>query len=558
MKKLLIIFSVFALVSSCNKKLDSLVQSPNGPDVTTANVDLLLNTVQLQFADFYNNIGDFGGALTRQYQWYGPLYNNGYTANSFDGVWSTAYTGVIVNADKTIDLATKEKKFVQAGIAKVLKAFTYGTLVDYFGDIPFDKAAKGELDLNPSITKGDKVYAGVFTLLDSAIADFGKSGAATGPANDLFYKGSTTEWIKIANTLKLKFYTQIRLVDTSASSKIKNLLTENNLILDQASDFEFKYSTNINSPDSRHPHYTSNYTATGNAGDFIGNYFLWTVAAKKTNGVVTNTDPRRRFYFYRQRTNYADVNQQSCTCAFENVPGHYPSVPDKTPFCLVGSGYWGRDHGDNSGIPPDANLRTTWGVYPAGGEFDANQGKSVKLEMGGKGAGIAPIWLASFTNFIKAEIALKMGITEAGSAKVLLENGIRASINKVLGFPATINVSVSSSLMPSSTAINSYVNLVLTEFDAATSVDQQLEIVMREYYIALWGNGTESYNNYRRTGYPSDMQPVKSTSTPGFFPRSNFYPSVYVNRNQNAPTQKNIGIAPNKVFWDNNADNFVK
>jgi hypothetical protein len=54
------------------------------------------------------------------------------------------------------------------------------------------------------------------------------------------------------------------------------------------------------------------------------------------------------------------------------------------------------------------------------------------------------------------------------------------------------------------------------------------------------------------------MQPVKSTSTPGFFPRSNFYPSVYVNRNQNAPTQKNIGIAPNKVFWDNNADNFVK
>ena len=54
------------------------------------------------------------------------------------------------------------------------------------------------------------------------------------------------------------------------------------------------------------------------------------------------------------------------------------------------------------------------------------------------------------------------------------------------------------------------------------------------------------------------MQPTVTTPNPGFFLRSLFYPSVYVNRNKNAPPQKTPGTAANKVFWDNNPDNFIK
>lgn len=557
-KILLIAPLIIFLASSCKKNLDSFLTNPNNPTLSEANVDLLLNTVQLNFVDFYNSTEDIGGQLTRQQQWYGPLYNNGYTPNSFDGIWTTGYTGVVKNADQVIQLAVKEKKYVQSGIAKVLKAYTYGTLVDYFGDIPFSEAGLGVDNLNPHVDGGAAVYKNVLNLLDSAIADFSKTGAGAAPTNDLFYAGSTAKWITLAKTLKLKFYTQTYLVDNTAAAKIQALLTENNLINASANDFEFKYGTNINSPDSRHPHYASNYRATRSAGEFIGNYFMWTVTAEKTGGAVSSTDPRRRYYFYRQRTNYADVNEQSCSCAYENVPGHYGSVPDEVPFCLVGAGYWGRDHGDNSGIPPDGNLRTTWGIYPAGGQFDENQGASVNLSLGGRGAGIQPIWLSFFTRFLEAEIALKLGITTIGVPRDLLEAGIRGSITKVVGFPATVGVTPTASLVPTTTAIDNYVNLVLAEYDAATSTDEKLNIIMREYYIALWGNGVEAYNNYRRTGKPSNMQPVKSTATPGFFPRSNFYPAVFINRNQNAPSQKNIGVAPNKVFWDNNADNFIK
>ena len=78
---------------------------------------------------------------------------------------------------------------------------------------------------------------------------------------------------------------------------------------------------------------------------------------------------------------------------------------------------------------------------------------------------------------------------------------------------------------------------------------------MKEYYIALWGNGIESYNNYRRTGKPSNMQPVLQTN-PGPFIRSFLYPSVYVNLNKNATQKSSTAV---QVFWDiNPATGFLR
>jgi hypothetical protein len=550
---------------ACNKKFDDLLVNPNNPDASTADVDLYLNSAQLSFASFYGTASNFGASLTRMQQWYGPLYSNGYAPGDFDGLWTSGYTGVIKNVNALVPLAQQQKKYVQSGIARFMKAYVLATMVDAFGDIPNVEANQGASIINPKVDGGASVYSAALTLLDSALADFTKSGAGANPTNDLFYSGSKTSWIAAVNTMKLKLYMTTRLVDNSVGAKITTLLTANNLINASSQDLTFKYGSNQLSPDSRHPRYSANYTATGNANDFLGDYFMWAVAAEKTAGAVSTIDPRRRYYFYRQRTNYADVTQQSCPCAFQSTPGWYPSVPDKTPFCLIGSGYWGRDHGDNSGTPPDGNLRTTWGIYPVGGKFDASDNVSVTLNTGGLGAGIHPIWMSSFTSFLEAEAALPapagLGITTMGSARALLEKGIRASMATVLGFPATVGVTVPATFIPPATgtgSVDNYVNTVLAAYDAATTDDARQNIIMKEYYLALWGNGVEAYNNYRRTGKPNNLQLAVTTANPGIFVRSYFYPSVYVNRNQNAPSQKNPGVAANKVFWDNNPDNFIK
>lgn len=560
--KLIIPIFLLSSIVAC-KKLDTGLVNPNSVDPSLANVDLLLNNVQLAFTGIYTTASDIGGQLTRQQIMYGPLYSNAYTPTTFDGMWGSAYNGAIVNINTLIPIALQQKKFVQAGIAQVLKAYIMGTLVDYFGDVPNSEAALGEANKNPKADPGAQVYATVQTLLDDAITNFTKTGAAATTPNDLFFPGagSAAKWATVAKTLKLKFYMQTRLVDAAnVTSKVTALMTANDLINAPTKDFTFRYSTVNNAPDSRHPHYATNYnnaTAGSNsANDYIGNYFMWAIGIEKSGGgVVSNLDPRRRYYFYRQNTNYANVNPQSSSCSIQAFPGHY--TPDM-PFCLVGAGYWGRDHGDNSGIPPDGQYRTTWGVYPAGGDFDASQNSIISNTRGGRGAGIDPIWMSFYTSFLEAEAALRLGISVAGTPRFLLEQGIRGSIAKVLAFPATVNVTVPVANIPTQASIDAYVNTVLANYDAATTDAKRLDIIMKEYYLATWGNGIEPYNNYRRTGSPNNMQPVVGTPTPGFFIRSMFYPSVYVNRNVNAPAQKTPGTAVNKVFWDNNPDNFIK
>jgi Starch-binding associating with outer membrane/Susd and RagB outer membrane lipoprotein len=556
--KLIILVFLLSTFAAC-KKLDSGLKNPNSVDPSLANVDLLLNSAQLAFTSVYTTASDIGGQLTRQQIMFGPLYSNAYTPTTFDGIWTSAYTGAIVNINTMLPIALQQKKYVQAGIGQVLKAYILGTLVDYFGNVPNSEAVLGQDNLNPKADPGASVYQTVFTLLDSAISNFGKSGAGSSPTNDLFYAGDKVKWATAAKTLKLKFYMQTRLVDAAnVTAKVTALETAGDLINATTKDFQFKYSTVNNAPDSRHPHYAANYnnavTGSNSANDYIGDYFMWAIGIEKSGGgVVTNLDPRRRYYFYRQNTNYANVNPQSSSCSIQPFPGHY--TPDM-PFCLVGAGYWGRDHGDNSGIPPDGQYRTTWGVYPAAGDYDASQNTSVNNTRGGKGAGIDPIWVSCFTYFIESEAALKLGVAVAGTPRFLLEQGMRASIAKVLAFPATVNVTVASP--PTTATIDNYVNTVLARYDAATTDAQRLDVIMKEYYLATWGNGIESYNNYRRTGSPNNMQPVLTTPNPGFFIRSVFYPSVYINRNINAPTQKTPGAAANKVFWDNNPDNFIK
>ena len=157
------------------------------------------------------------------------------------------------------------------------------------------------------------------------------------------------------------------------------------------------------------------------------------------------------------------------------------------------------------------------------------------------GAGITPILLSSFTEFIKAEAALTLGTT--GDPRTYLENGIRASISKVVNFRDNGGDQVTST--------DTYLDIVFEKYDAADS-DEKLEVIAKEYYIALFGNGLESYNLYRRTGKPSNMQPSRSPNPGGFY-RSAYYPSNYANINVNA-SQKEI---TEQVFWDTNPAGFI-
>jgi hypothetical protein len=214
---------------------------------------------------------------------------------------------------------------------------------------------------------------------------------------------------------------------------------------------------------------------------------------------------------------------------------------------------------NNEGIPPDRLLRTTWGLYPAAGAFDADQnapiGQSSGRISGAKGNGMFPIWLSSYTYFLEAESALTLGTP--GDPQALLAKAVNASFDKVSCFASNVGYSLptsDTSMLITPTNQQNYVNKVISLYQNAGSVDAKLNVIMKEYYLAAWGNGLEPYNNYRRTGKPDNMQPALAPG-PGSFTRSFFYPSTYVNFNKNATQKTGTNV---KVFWDNNPDNFVQ
>lgn len=568
MKQYKILFIVAALVlsvTSCKKKLDDLLSNPNTPTLDKADVDLYLNGIQLSFGDFFNTMSDRGSEVTRLNNMGGNTYLNTYRPETFNGAWSTAYRSLLTQINAMEPLATAQNKWHHLGIAQVLKAYTGMTLVDHFGDVPWTEAANpANSVINPKIDKGSDIYANCITLLDAAIANFNKTAGAA-VTNDLFYSGggSTTatainRWKTLANTLKLKAFVTTRLVDATAATKINALITAGDLIDTEAEDFVFRFSTNLENPASRHPKYTACYRAAGGVNIYISNYLAWEMATEK--GIV---DPRIRYYFRRQtnaRSTQLAANGQffipatAVSCQGALSPGHYPPT---MAYCMVGDGYFGRDHGDPSGIPPDGQWRAAWGIYPAGGDFDAlavNTGAASSLvnstvtltsNAGARGAGIHPIWLSSFTHFLLTEANLMLGTS--GTARSLFETGIRQSIAKVMAFPATMSITPNPTFVPTSAQVDVYVNTVLNSYDAAATNADKLNVVMKEYHIASFGNGVEAYNNYRRTGMPRNMQPTLNAA-PGPFIRSFWYAQDHVTLNLNAKQKPDNTV---RVFWDN-------
>ena len=72
----------------------------------------------------------------------GRTYNNVYSPDSWNGVWSSAYRGMLEDIRLMNILADEAGLIYHRGMGKVFQAYILLTLVDYFGDIPYTEAFK--------------------------------------------------------------------------------------------------------------------------------------------------------------------------------------------------------------------------------------------------------------------------------------------------------------------------------------------------------------------------------------------------------------------------------
>lgn len=539
--KIFLAFGLLVFVSACDSlDLDEQAINPNSVTPENAEINLVMNNAMIELGDFIDEASDESMPYVRMVALTGGArYDNQDGPSSFDFIWNLAYSQIMPDCNLIIQLAEENGGFSRhAGVAKIIKAYTMLTLVDLFGDIPYSEAFQGTDELNPKADAGSSVYEAAIGLLEKAIADLGNPTGTI--SNDIFYDGSDASWIKAANSLKLKAY-----LNTGNTAQLNALIAADDLIAAEADDFQFQYGSNRSTPDSRHPYYADSYES-GGAGWYLSNQYMWFLFGDKFT-----EDPRLKYYFYRQDCDETDENSFTLDCTTLPYPSHFPAG---LPWCTASlnvagySGYWGRDHGNDDGIPPDGLKRTVWGVYPAGGKFDDNScsGMSNGGTDGDGGAGIQPMILSSYVDFMRAEAALTLGTTDDAAA--MLESGVRKSIAKVMGFTSQAGADA-----PSMGDIEDYVTEVNNKFNAADA-DGKLDLVMKEYLIALQGNGLEGYNGYRRTCKPNNLQPLR-LDDPSPFARSFWYPSNYVNRNSNASQKADVTVP---IFWDTKAPGCAK
>ncbi len=543
----LMLFCGVIVFTSCETTELDLTQNPNALAPEQASPDFFLNGIQEDFARSVESFGRTAGALTRVDYMSGRDYTNAYSPSNFDGRWSSAYAGMFIDIKTMNTLATTANLTHHIGMGQVMQAYTLLTLVDFFGDVPYTEAVLGADNLNPAADTGESVYAVAIDLLDKAIVNFNATPAAE-PALDLFYGGNWANWIKAANTIKMKAYLATRLVDASAVGKFNAIVNSGNYIKDNSEDFQFRWGTNEVLPDTRHPRYSSSYTATG-GGDYMSNSLM---SYMKGGGWFGNNfDPRIMFYFHRQNNSTpgiagAPANEETLECGLQAAPAHYAGHV----FCGVSNGWWGRDHGNDNGIPPDGFLRALAGVYPAGGKLDDWSYGGQVNGAGNGGNGITPIMLASWSDFMQAEVALLVNADPIG-AKTLMTSAMTKSITKVTTFSAltTRFVGVTDfNFGGLQFMIDKFKLEVGNDYDAAATNDDKANVLMQQYFVATYGNSIDAYNAYRRTGFPNNLQPNIEPS-PGGYIRSFFYPANYANTNSNATQKSGVDV---QVFWDNN------
>jgi Starch-binding associating with outer membrane len=538
-----------AVPTGCKKYLD-VNKNPNDP--TAVPVSLLLSNCERAIG---NNVA-LGTGLGQTMSIYvhqttGRVAADRYGAGSAG--WDGLYTA-LANLNVIINQGTAESRFKYVGIAKILKAYTFSILVDVYGDVPyseFDQFAPGIKQ--PHSDKGVDIYPKLFLLLDQGIADI--NNATPNPSvpgnDDYIYKGNTANWIKAANTIKLKLYTQVRRVQNVTTQVTALLAAPATLINSQAESFMLPYGP-FAVTDDRHPAY-GDYNATQRGGQLFSPWMYEIMKGRNANILNGISDPRIPYYVYNQKSSLAGSNPTPETCT-EYRDGGFISIV----------------FGSNGNCRDGANSSTysLLGLYPAGGRYEDNAAKSITtLGALNAGTGALPHQFITYADrlFLEAEL-INTGMA-TGVERTVFSNALDASFAQmdyiITNFikPGSAGAPQTVPAIATLAATTTYKTAVLAAYDAGTPA-KKLEYIITEKWINRIENPVDSYTDYRRTGYPVLFSPapvgtVTSVTGPDgkIIPVSNDRPypwSLPFNTNEialnsNAPPQK----VPEsyKVFW---------
>lgn len=472
--KLIACIAVFGLIGTSCSDLEQY--NVNDRDITQDQLEVDFQHVGSKYKPIFESIYQYTPAWSYQLQqnlnadvYSGYMTNprpfiagaNNTTYNLVSGwnnfIWSVPYSNVMNNAAAISELTDTEFPTLN-GVNLILKVAAMHRVSDVFGPIVYKNF--GDLSNAGVYDSQEDAYKAFFADLDTAVANLmADIDSPKFKAFDLSYGGNYHQWVKLANSLRLRLAVRISMANPALakSEGEKALGQSEGLMSDNADGFFVNGSLD-------HP-----LSVIDNSwGDIRMNASMESILSGYSDGRMTS-------YF----------NESA------DHPGEFKGVrnglPLQAPFAdelAQKAAYVGFSAMNDAVKTPKVQLMTTAEVY-----------------------------------FLKAEAALR-GWTGAGTAQANYEMGIMKSFEQhgVSGASAYIadNTSVPANYVDPVNAANNATALssITVAWDNAATDEEKLERIITQKWIAVFPEGQEAWSEFRRTGYPK-IFPVVSNQSGG-------------------------------------------
>lgn len=226
--KLFILLPILTLFASCSDDITGLNEDTKRPTTTKAEY-LFTNAEHAMMDQVTSTSVNYNVFRLFAQQWTEVQYPQesqyDLTGRKIpDAHWITYYRDVLRDYKESKDLLLAEKgTFVgspadakvldnKLAVLDILSAYTYGILVDTFGDIPYTEALDIINHPLPKYDDAQVIYKDLIAKLTTASHTLDKTNGSFG-ASDLVFQGNTAKWAKFANTLRLRMAVNMDDVD---------------------------------------------------------------------------------------------------------------------------------------------------------------------------------------------------------------------------------------------------------------------------------------------------------------------------------------------------------
>ncbi len=483
-RNIIIAILVLTFGVSCHD-LDELNINPNGVDPETADLNLLLATIETGVGQSVVNLGfgDIAGVMqhTQKDGWSGG--HNDYDWDNSGGNWSSYY-GILRNNDEFYQKAVDANLEFHQGVAMVMKSYTFGLIADLWGDAPYSEALlaeQGQAYFKPVYDSQKDIYMGIFADLEAAntlLSANQSSYTNINATQDVLYHGEVSKWRKFANSLALRYYMRLSLKEAAIAEegirKITSDPAKYPLITSAGDDATISYIGNA--PADSWPTNTVFDTSPS------GSYMRIKLCSTLVEVLQDLNDPRLGVWANKIKTPLVLVPGDGIDVIVDGKRHVSQDIVDIYETAWgVGVDY----DPEYVGIPPSVFAAPQYNLNPNLDQGVFNPHASQLNDIYKNTSGpllLMRIMSAAEVNLILSEAALYGWAP--GSPEDYYAEGVKQSLN-AWGVGGSFN---------------SYI---------AGAPYSGLESIIQQKWIASWSAAAESWFDYRRTGLP-DLQTGES------------------------------------------------